>query len=59
MVALPSYFDSFGSEDKVSHAKRKLVSLYIGVLYLAPGISNPYLNFKIRRSEIIPLVPWN
>ena len=59
MVALPSYFHSVGLEEKVSRAKSKFVSSYLGMLYLAPRISNPYLNLKLRRREIILLAPQN
>ena len=59
IVALPSYFHFVGSEAKVSHAKRKFVFPYLGILYLAPGIPNPYLNFKLCRREIIPLARRN
>ena len=41
------------------HAKRKFVSSCLGILYLAPGIPNPYLNFKLFRRENIPLVLRN
>ena len=33
-------FHFVGSEEKVSRAKRKLVSSCLGIIYLAPGISN-------------------
>ena len=46
-----------GSEEKVSQAKRKFVSLYLDILYLAPKISNPYLNFKLQSRENNPLAP--
>ena len=59
ILALPSYFHFVSSEEKVSRAKRKFVSSYLGILYLALGISNPYLNFKLRRHKIIPLAPRN
>ena len=59
IVALLSYFHFVGSEEKVSCAKRKFVLLCLGILYLAPGISNPYLNFKFCRRKIIPLLPQN
>ena len=35
---LPSCFHFFGSEEKVSRAKRKLFSLCLSIIYLAPGI---------------------
>ena len=59
VVALPSYFHFVGSEEKVSRAKRIFISSYLGILYLAPVISNPYLNFKLRRRKIIMLAPQN
>ena len=39
--------------------KEKFVSSYLGILYLAPKISNPYMNFEIRRHKNIALAPWN
>ena len=59
IAALPPCFHFVGSEEKVSRAKRKLVFSCLGIIYLAPGISNPYLNFKSRRRRIILLAPWN
>ena len=59
IAALPSCFHSIGSEEKVSRAKRKLVSSCLGILYPAPGILNPYLNFKLFRRKVIPLAPRN
>ena len=38
---------------KMSHAKRKFISSYLGILYIPPGISNLYLNFKLRRRKIL------
>ena len=35
------FFHFVGSEEKVSRAKRKLVSSCLGIIYLMPGISNP------------------
>ena len=58
-VALPSYFHFAVLEEKVSRAKGKFVSSYLGILYLAPGILNRYLNFKLRRPKIVPLAPRN
>ena len=59
IAVLPSCFHFVGSEGKMSCAKSKFVSSCLGILYLAPGISNPYLNFKLRWREIIPLAPRN
>ena len=59
IVALPSCFHFVGSEEKVSRAKRKFVYSCLGIIYLAPGISNPYVNFKSCRRKIIPLAPRN
>ena len=69
--AITSCFHFVGSEETVSRAKREFVSSCLCILYLAPGISNPYLNFKslfefqiplaqnypAGTSELIPLVP--
>ena len=41
IAALPSCFNFVGSEEKVSREKMKLVSSCLGIIYLAPGISNP------------------
>ena len=59
IVELPSYFHFVDSEEKVSRAMRKFVSSYLGILYLAPVISNPYLNFKLRGNKNTPLAPHN
>ena len=40
---------------KVSLAKEKSISSYIGILYPTPKISNPNLNFKLCWSEILLL----
>ena len=60
IAALPSHFHFVGSGERVSCAKRKLVSSYLGKLYLAPKILNPYLNFNkcpAETSELFPLAP--
>ena len=44
---------------KVIRSKEKFVSLYFGILYLAPEIKNPYLNFILRWCEIPPLALRN
>ena len=49
IAVLLSCFHFVGSEEKASSAKRKIVSPCLGILYLAPRISKPYLNFKLRR----------
>ena len=41
LAVLSSCFHFVGSEEKVSRAKRKLVSSCLGIIYLAPIISNP------------------
>ena len=41
IAVLSSCFHFVGLEEKVSRAKRKLVSSCLGIIYLAPGISNP------------------
>ena len=41
IAVLLSCFHFVGSEEKVSRAKRKLISSCLGIIYLAPGISNP------------------
>ena len=41
-------FHSVGSEEKVIRMKRKLVSLCLGIVYLALGISNP-VGAKLSR----------
>ena len=55
IAVLPSCFHFVGSEEKVSGAKRKSVSSCLGIIYLASGISNPYLSFKSHQRENIPL----
>ena len=47
-AVLLSCFHFVGSEEKVSRAKRKLVSSCIGIIYLVPGISN-LVGAKISR----------
>ena len=59
IAVLPSCFHFVGSGGKVSRSKSKFVSSCLGILYLAPVISNPYLNFKLRRRKIIPMAPLN
>ena len=51
-------FHFSGLEEKMSRAKRKLISSCLGITYLAPGISNP-VGAKLSRWRlgIIPLVP--
>ena len=44
---------------KVSFAKRKYISPGPGILYPAPKISDPNLNFKLRWRKILSLAPWN
>ena len=41
MAVLLSSFHFADSEEKLSRAKRKLVSSYLDIIYLAPVISNP------------------
>ena len=41
ILVLSSCFHFVGLEETVSSAKRKLVSSCLGIIYLAPGISNP------------------
>ena len=41
IAVLPSCFHFVVSEEKVSREKMKLVSSCLGIIYLAPGISNP------------------
>ena len=59
IAVLLSCFHFVGSEEKVSSAKRNFVSSCLGIIYLAPVISNPYFNFKSRRRKIIPLASQN
>ena len=42
------FFRFVGSEEKMSRAKKKLVSSCLGITYLAPGISNP-VGAKLSR----------
>ena len=44
---------------KTSLAKGKSISSDLGILYPAPKISNPNLNFKFCLREILPLAPRN
>ena len=44
---------------KVSLAKGKSISSYLGILYPAPKISSPNLNFKLCWRKILPLAPRN
>ena len=44
---------------KSGTCKRKLVSSYLGILYLTPEIPNPYFNLKLRWRKNLPLAPHN
>ena len=44
---------------KLSLAKGKSISSYLGILYPIPEIPNPNLNLKLCSREILPLAPWN
>ena len=49
IVSFLSCFHFVGSKEKLSRTNRKFVSACLDILYLAPEIPNPYLNYKLGR----------
>ena len=50
---------TLSAQKKSEPCKGKSVSSDLGILYPAPEIKNPNLNFKLRWREILPLAPRN